>query len=85
VNREGTVLAVGCIDNEGGDLLLTGGPTAPDHDRACPATGALLDAALAYAGGPLLVEADDSPPQGVEELQPRGAAVLDEVNIVAER
>jgi hypothetical protein len=45
----------------------------------------LLDAALAYAGGPLLVEADDSPPQGVEELQPRGAAVLDEVNIVAER
>jgi GNAT superfamily N-acetyltransferase len=88
LNREGTVLAVGCIYKEGGDLLLSGGPTAPDHDGAPAATGALLDAALAYSGGqglPLLVEADDSPPQVVEELQLRGAAVLDVVHIVAER
>jgi hypothetical protein len=88
LNREGTVLAVGCIYNEDGDLLLSGGPTAPDHDQARSATGALIDAARAYASAqsrPLLIEADDSPPQVVEELQLRGAAVLDEVHIVAER
>jgi hypothetical protein len=88
LNREGTVLAAGCIYNEDGDLLLSGGPTAADHDQARSATGALIDAARAYAsrqGRPLLVEADDSPPQVVAELQLRGAGVLDEVHIVAER
>jgi GNAT superfamily N-acetyltransferase len=88
LNREGTVLAAGCIYNEDGDLLLSGGPTAADHDQARSATGALIDAARAYASGqgrPLLVEADDSPPQVVAELQLRGAGVLDEVHIVAER
>jgi hypothetical protein len=88
LNRQGAVLAVGCIYEEDGDLLLSGGPTAPDHDQARSATGALIDAARAYASGqsrPLLIEADDSPPQVVEELLLRGAAVLDEVHIVAER
>jgi hypothetical protein len=88
LNRQGTVLAVGCVYDEDGDLLLSGGPTAPDHDQARSATGALIDAVRAYASDqsrPLLIEADDSAPQVVEELQLRGAAVFDEVHIVAER
>lgn len=57
-----------------GVLLLSGGPTAPDHDQARSATGALIDAARAYASGqsrPLLIEADDLPRHVVKELQLR--------------
>ncbi len=88
-NLEGAVLAVGCLyREEDGELLLSGGPTAPDGGGARRASGALLDAGLAHAGlqgRPLLVEADESSPELVGELELRGAAVLDEVHIVVER
>jgi len=87
LDRDGAALAVGCLYAEARGLLLSGGPTMPGGGRARDASAALLDASLAHAasyGGALCVEADEYPSEMVEELELRGAAVLDEVHIVAE-
>ena len=85
----GLPLAAGCLFDENGALLLSGGPTVPGDEQAPEATAALLDAALAHAArescSDVLVEADDSPPEVVAELERRGAVVADEVHVVAER
>ena len=76
----GEPLAVGCLFDEDGDVLLSGGPPEPTDPQAGAAVAALLDS----SPRPLLVEADDSVPALLAALAARQATVIDEVHIVAE-
>jgi GNAT superfamily N-acetyltransferase len=83
---DGSVGAVGCLYDEPDGLLLSGGATS-GAKQADAAAGALLDAAAAQAitlGRELLVEADDAAAEMVDQLDGRGAIVVDEVHVVAE-
>lgn len=76
----GESLAVGCLFDEDGDVVLSGGPTDPTDPRAEAAVATLLDS----SPRPLLVEADDAVPALLATLTSRQATVVDEVHIVAE-
>ena len=75
----GEPLAAGCLYNEAGEVLLSGGPTNPAHPSAEAAAAALLHA----APRPLLIEVDDSVPALLAALHRHQPVVVDEVHLVA--